>query len=92
MTGPARAAVPTHHADAPSAGAIPWLLLATQGSGPRGTFSGVTSIQRVRTVGGVAPAGGCHAGTTGTVTRIPYTADYRLFRTNTTDYSFHSAR
>lgn len=67
-------------ADAPSADAIPWLLLTTTTSGPRGRFSGTTSIQRVNTVGGTAPAAGCHAATTGTVARIPYTADYRFFR------------
>lgn len=67
-------------ADAPTATAIPWLLLATTTSGPSGRFSGVASIQRVNTVGGVAPAGGCGTSTLGTTARVPYTADYRLFR------------
>lgn len=77
-------------ADAPSAGAIPWLLLATQSSGPRGSFSDVTHIQRVSTRGGVAPAGGCDV--PGSVTRVPYTADYRLFRAASAATSFYSAR
>src|SRR5262245_1190196 len=42
-------------ADALEAGAIPWLLLSAKSVGPNGSFSKVTSIQRVDTVGGVAP-------------------------------------
>ena len=67
-------------ADAPQAGAIPWLLLTTKSVGPAGSFSKVTSIQRVSTVSGVAPAAdGCTTATIGKVARIGYTADYRLF-------------
>ena len=46
-------------ADAPLADAIPWLLLTAKSVGPEGSFSKVTSIQRVNTVGGVAPTTGC---------------------------------
>src|SRR5262249_41827479 len=42
-------------ADAPTAGAIPWLLLAAKSVGPEGSFSKVTSVVRANTVGGVAP-------------------------------------
>ncbi|MBS1133037.1 MAG: hypothetical protein H6R02_178 [Burkholderiaceae bacterium] len=66
-------------ADAPASGSIPWLLLTTKSSGPVGAFSNVTSIQRVNTAGGVAPATPCTAQLTGTPARVPYTADYRLF-------------
>ena len=67
-------------ADAPQAGAIPWLLLATKSVGPAGSFSKVTSIQRVSTVNGVAPASdGCTPATLGKVARVGYSADYRLF-------------
>src|SRR5438045_3885034 len=45
----------TERADAPVADAIPWLLLAAKSVGPAGSFSKLTSIQRVNTVGGVAP-------------------------------------
>jgi Protein of unknown function (DUF3455) len=70
----------TARADAPEAGAIPWLLLATDTVGTaRGAFSGVTSVQRVHTAGGVAPATPCNRSNAGTAVRIPYTADYRLF-------------
>ena len=66
-------------AEAPASGSIPWLLLTTKSSGPVGAFSNVTSIQRVNTVGGIAPATPCTAQLTGTPARVPYTADYRLF-------------
>jgi hypothetical protein len=65
--------------DAPAAGAIPWLLLTTKSAGPEGMFSKVTSIQRVNTAGGVAPADGCGADKAGAQARVAYTADYRLF-------------
>jgi hypothetical protein len=66
-------------ADAPVAGAIPWLLLAAKSVGAEGSFSKVTSIQRVNTVGGVAPQAGCSQATAGTPARINYTADYYFF-------------
>ena len=68
-------------ADAPVAGAIPWLLLAAKSVGPDGSFSRVTSIQRVNTVGGVAPTAGCSQAAAGTPARINYTADYYFFTT-----------
>jgi len=61
------------------ANAIPWLLLAARSVGPEGSFSKVTSIQRVNTVGGVAPTAGCSRATAGTPARINYTADYYFF-------------
>lgn len=66
-------------ADAPVADAIPWLLLETRAAGPAGAFSKVTSIQRVNTVGGVAPAEACSRDAIGTTTRTAYTADYLFF-------------
>jgi Protein of unknown function (DUF3455) len=66
-------------ADAPVADAIPWLLLAAKSVGPEGSFSNVTSIQRVNTVGGVAPKAGCSRATAGTPARVGYTADYYFF-------------
>jgi hypothetical protein len=64
-------------ADAPAPGAIPWLLLNTKSTGGKGSFSDVTSIQRVATAGGVAPAGGC--ADAGARARVDYTADYYFF-------------
>jgi hypothetical protein len=65
-------------ADAPRAGAIPWLLLATRSVGGPGRFAGVTSVQRIDTDGGAAPARACDASTLGAVERVPYTAEYVL--------------
>src|SRR6266849_942538 len=65
--------------DAPVADAIPWLLLSAKSVGAEGSFSKVTSIQRVNTVGGAAPKVGCSQAATGTPTRINYTADYYFF-------------
>ena len=69
-------------ADAPLAGAIPWLLLAARPTGPQGLFSPITSIQRVNTRGGVAPAAGCGPQTAGASARVAYTADYHFYRSN----------
>jgi hypothetical protein len=66
-------------ADAPVPDAIPWLLLTAKSVGPEGSFSRVTSIQRVNTVGGVAAKTGCSQATAGTPARITYTADYYFF-------------
>lgn len=52
-------------ADAPRADDIPWLLLVTKSVGAQGSFSGITSIQRVNTVGGAAPKTGCSQSTVG---------------------------
>ena len=61
---------------APQSDSIAWLLLVTKSVGSQGSFSKITSIQRVNTVGGVAPKTGCSQSTIGTTARIPYTADY----------------
>jgi len=66
-------------AEAPSAGAIPWLLLAATSDGPEGSFTRVTSIQRVNTVGGTAPSVPCTRDGLGKQLRMHYSADYRFF-------------
>jgi hypothetical protein len=66
-------------ADAPRVGAIPWLLLTTKSDGGDGRFAKVTSVQRINTVGGVAPTKPCTPALLGTSERVPYTADYVLF-------------
>jgi hypothetical protein len=66
-------------AEAPGAGAIPWLLLATKSIGPLGRLSGITHVQRVNTIGGVAPQSGCNEASLGTVAYVDYTADYYFF-------------
>jgi Protein of unknown function (DUF3455) len=63
-------------ADAPVAGAIPWLLLrATTTVGTTG-LGRVRFVHRVATTGGVAPSSGCDLATVGSQRRVPYTADY----------------
>lgn len=63
---------------APYRGAIPWLRLrATETSDP-GRFGGVTFIQRVNTIGGTAP--GEAGAVIGEEARVPYTAEYYLYR------------
>ena len=67
-------------ADAPSPTAIPWLLLTATSTGGPGRMAGVTSVQRIHTAGGVAPAGGCASkDDVGKQARVPYTSDYVFF-------------
>ena len=61
-------------------GNIPWLLLqaAVTSGGPDGDrLTGTTWVQRLNTVGGVAPAGTC---TPGANIAVPYAADYFFWR------------
>lgn len=64
--------------EAPQAGAIPWLLLVAKPQGPAGTFGRVSSVQRIHTVGGQAPASGCSPATLGARVQMAYRADYVL--------------
>ena len=66
-------------ADAPSADAIPWLLLVARPDGPNGSLSTTTSVQRINTVGGKAPAAGCSRSNYGAAARVPYSADYLFY-------------
>lgn len=62
----------------PNAGAIPWLLLRTVTATGPGVLARTTFIQRVNTVGGMAPS---RAGTAaGEEARVPYAADYNFYR------------
>jgi hypothetical protein len=65
--------------DSPDPKAIPWLLLATHGTGKPGLFSKVSSIQRVATSGGSMPSTGCGTATIGKQERVPYTAQYTQY-------------
>jgi hypothetical protein len=61
----------------PTPGNIPWLRLnAVAHNGP-GLFGDVSTIQRLDTVGGVAPAGPC---TVGDAARVPYQAHYYFYK------------
>jgi hypothetical protein len=65
--------------DAPDATAIPWLLLEIKSTEGQGVLSHVAWIQRVETVGGKAPAGGCDKAHDGAEARIDYSATYYFY-------------
>ena len=56
---------------------IPWLLLSATDVGGDGQLERVTHIQRLRTVGGVAPPLPCAEGAE---SRVAYAADYLFYR------------
>jgi hypothetical protein len=66
-------------ADPPSPDTIPWLLVAITGSTGSGVLSGVTTIQRVNTVGGMPPGSGCKEDSVETEFKSRYTADYYFY-------------
>ena len=63
----------------PDANAIPWLLLSAKSTSGNGVFARTTSIQRLDTTGGKAPAQECDANQAGKELRVPYTATYIFF-------------
>jgi hypothetical protein len=63
----------------PDVNAIPWLLLNAKSTSGVGTLSGTLSVQRLQTVGGVAPAGGCTQAQAGNEARVPYRATYYFY-------------
>ncbi len=65
--------------DGPTPDAIPWLLLGAKSSAGAGLLSSTKSIQRINTSGGKAPADGCDASRVGAAIRVPYTATYRFY-------------
>jgi hypothetical protein len=64
----------------PTTTAIPWLLLEAKSHSGAGTFADTTFVQRVATVGGVAPLVGCDASTLKQQARVPYSATYVFYR------------
>lgn len=65
---------------APDSSAVPWLLLSAKTNTGSGVLSTAKSIQRVSTVGGVAPAEPCAAARLHESARVPYTAVYDFYR------------
>jgi hypothetical protein len=68
----------------PDPTAIPWLLLSGSSHAGSGRMSDVTFIQRLNTVGGLAPPSVCDATTLGVVSRVPYTATYVFYKAGKT--------
>jgi hypothetical protein len=68
------------HVDSPDANSIPWLLVAAVGHSGEGVFAKVSSIQRINTQGGKAPAASeCSAASDGKEAKASYSADYRFY-------------
>jgi hypothetical protein len=64
----------------PNPSAIPWLLLSAKTTKGSGVLSPTKSVQRVQTVGGIAPAQPCTSANATQVARVPYTATYYFYR------------
>jgi hypothetical protein len=67
------------HVDSLDEASIPWLLVNVVSHAGNGLLSSVTTIQRVRTHGGKAPAEGCDAAHHDAETKSSYTADYYFY-------------
>jgi len=67
------------NAPSPDADSIPWLLVNIVGHEGSGVLSRATSIQRLNTKGGKAPASGCDAANVGKELRVAYSADYLFY-------------
>ena len=67
------------NAPSPDADSIPWLLVNVVTHEGSGVLSNVTTIQRLNTKGGKAPATGCDASHVGQEVRAPYSADYLFY-------------
>ncbi len=74
IVGKAAANVPSPEADS-----IPWLLVTVVDRNGDGVLAHVTSVQRINTKGGKAPASGCDPAHVGQEVRAQYSADYVFF-------------
>ncbi len=63
----------------PDPESIPWLLLTATGHTGDGAMKNVSSIQRLQTKGGKAPANGCEESHKGAQARVSYAADYFFY-------------
>ncbi|MGB7284586.1 MAG: DUF3455 domain-containing protein [Candidatus Acidiferrum sp.] len=74
VVGKALANVPS-----PDANSVAWLLVRVVTHEGSGVLSRATSIQRLNTKGGRAPASGCDAAHAGQELRVAYSADYLFY-------------
>ena len=66
--------------DAPKADAIPWLLLSAASHTGEGVLARITTIQRIRTEGGLSPnTSDCNVSANGKESRSAYSADYYFY-------------
>src|SRR5216683_753156 len=70
---------PDPNPPSPDPDSIPWLLVNILSHDGSGVLSRATTIQRLNTKGGKAPASGCDASHVGQEVRVPYSADYRFY-------------
>jgi hypothetical protein len=63
----------------PVQGAVPWLLLRVKSTEGAGRLANAKYIQRVDTIGGVAPSSGCDAAHAGAKVRVDYAANYDFY-------------
>jgi Protein of unknown function (DUF3455) len=74
VTGKTAANVPS-----PDPNSVPWLLVTVMSHSGAGALEHVTSVQRINTHGGKAPAAGCDPDHVGREVRMHYSADYVFF-------------
>ncbi|HTB95334.1 MAG TPA: DUF3455 domain-containing protein [Candidatus Sulfotelmatobacter sp.] len=67
------------NAPSPDADSIAWLLVNIVSHEGSGVLSPATTIQRINTKGGKAPASGCDSAHAGQEIRVPYSADYVFY-------------
>lgn len=67
------------NAPSPEVDSIPWLLVNIVSHEGSGVLSRATTIQRLNTKGGRAPASGCDNSHSGKEVRVPYSADYLFY-------------
>jgi hypothetical protein len=74
ITGKAVANTPS-----PDPASIPWLLVNVISHDGDGLLSRITTVQRLNTKGGKAPASGCDSAHAGQEVRVAYSADYLFY-------------
>ena len=74
---------PVAHDDGPDPQAVAWLLLKAKTHSGQGLFGNVSSIQRLHTTGGKAPAATCGAANADQTERVVYSADYYFYTEGT---------
>jgi hypothetical protein len=67
------------NAPSPDGDSVPWLLVKVLSHDGSGVLSSATTIQRLNTKGGKAPASGCDASHVGQEVRVSYSADYLFY-------------
>jgi hypothetical protein len=60
-------------------GGVTWLLLRAKSNAGKGIFARTEYIQRLHTIGGLAPQSSCDAAHAGQRTRVAYSADYYFY-------------